>query len=158
MSPRAAWRLEAAGFHPVYDYVAGKSDWLAADLPFGGDARLVGAFIRREVPVVGAADSVGVALDRLDDIGYGPVLAVNEAGVVMGALTREAMRAAGRDTAVREVWSFGVTTVRPSEDVVGLVQRMRTAGVTRIVVTRSDGTLVGLFFTEDVHAHHQHGR
>ena len=40
MSPRAAWRLEAAGFAPVYDYVAGKSDWLAADLPFEGTARL----------------------------------------------------------------------------------------------------------------------
>lgn len=157
MSPRAAWRLEAAEFHPVYDYVAGKSDWLAADLPFDGDAQLVGAFTRRQVPVVGAADSVGVALDRLDDVGYGPVLAVNDTGVVMGSLTREVMRAAGRDTAVREVWSFGVTTVRPSKDIAGLVQRMQAADVTRIVVTRSDGTLVGLFFTEDAPVH-QHGR
>jgi hypothetical protein len=32
MSPRAAWWLEAAGFGPVYDYAAGKSDWLVADL------------------------------------------------------------------------------------------------------------------------------
>jgi hypothetical protein len=34
MSPRAAWRLEAAGFGPVYDYAAGKMDWPAADLPY----------------------------------------------------------------------------------------------------------------------------
>ena len=40
MSPRAAWRLEAAGFSPVYDYAAGKADWLAADLPFEGTAQL----------------------------------------------------------------------------------------------------------------------
>jgi rhodanese-related sulfurtransferase len=40
MSPRAAWRLEAAGFGPVYDYAAGKADWLAAGLPFQGTAKL----------------------------------------------------------------------------------------------------------------------
>jgi len=28
MSPRAAWRLEAAAFGPVHDYAAGKGDWL----------------------------------------------------------------------------------------------------------------------------------
>src|SRR5690348_9140736 len=49
MSPRAAWRLEAAGFGPVYDYAAGKADWLAADLPFEGSAQLAGMFTRRGV-------------------------------------------------------------------------------------------------------------
>jgi rhodanese-related sulfurtransferase len=53
MSPRAAWRLEAAGFGPVYDYVAGKTDWLAADLPFEGTARLAGMFTRRGVATAG---------------------------------------------------------------------------------------------------------
>ncbi len=32
MSPRAAWRLESLGFRDVYDYVAGKLDWMAAGL------------------------------------------------------------------------------------------------------------------------------
>jgi hypothetical protein len=36
MSPRAVWRLEAAGFGPVYGYAAGKTDWLAAELGFEG--------------------------------------------------------------------------------------------------------------------------
>ena len=47
MSPRAAWRLEAAGFGPVYDYVAGKADWLAAHLPFVGTGQLAGMFCFR---------------------------------------------------------------------------------------------------------------
>ncbi len=51
MSPRAAWRLEATGFGPVYDYVAGKSDWLAADLPFEGTAQLAGMFFADDVAV-----------------------------------------------------------------------------------------------------------
>jgi hypothetical protein len=45
---------------------------------------------------------------------------------------------------------FGVSTVRPSEDAAALAHRMGHAGVTRVVVTRSDGTLVGLFFAADL--------
>jgi CBS-domain-containing membrane protein len=47
---------------------------------------------------------------------------------------------------------FGVSTVRPSEDAAALAHRMGHAEVTRIVVTRPDGTLVGLFFAADMDA------
>ena len=47
---------------------------------------------------------------------------------------------------------FGVSTVRPSEDAAALAHRMDHAGVTRVVVTRQDGTLVGLLFAADVPA------
>ena len=36
MSPRAAWRLEQLGFTAVYDYTAGKVDWIAAGQPTEG--------------------------------------------------------------------------------------------------------------------------
>jgi len=91
MSPRAAWRLEAAGFGPVYDYVAGKADWLAADLPFEGTAQLAGMFTRRGVATVAEGAPVAEALGLLGAQGFGPVLVVNEAGVVMGAAHREAL-------------------------------------------------------------------
>ena len=45
---------------------------------------------------------------------------------------------------------FGATTVRPSEQAAELVHRMGHARVTRVVLTRSDGMLVGLFFAEDL--------
>lgn len=45
---------------------------------------------------------------------------------------------------------FGVTTVRPSEQTADLAHRMSHAQVSRVVVTRSDGTLVGLFFAGDL--------
>jgi len=45
---------------------------------------------------------------------------------------------------------FGVSTVRPSEDAAALAHRMGHRQVTRVVVTRSDGTLIGLFFAEDI--------
>src|SRR6516225_6446195 len=92
MSPRAAWRLEAAGFGPVYDYVAGKSDWLAADLPFEGTAKLAGAVTRRGVVTTGERTPAGEALRLLDAQGFGPLLVLNQAGVVMGAAYRTSWR------------------------------------------------------------------
>jgi CBS domain-containing protein len=151
MSPRAAWRLEATGFGPVYDYAAGKADWLAADLPFEGTARLAAMFTRRGVAAVAEDTPAAEALGLLDAQGFGPVLVLNRAGVVMGAAHRDALAAAG-DAAAGSVMRFGVSTVRPSEDAAALAHRMGDRGVTRVVVTRPDGTLVGLFFAADLPA------
>ena len=150
MSPRAAWRLEAAGFGPVYDYAAGKADWLATDLPFEGTAQLAGMFTRRGVATVGEHTNAAEALRLLEAREYGPVVIVNQAGVVMGAAYRDQLAGAAGEAAVGTVMRSGVSTVRPSEDAAALVQRMGERGVTRTVVTRSDGTLVGLFFAADV--------
>ena len=43
-----------------------------------------------------------------------------------------------------------MSTVRPSEDAAALAHRMGHAGVTPVVVTRPDGTLVGPFFAADM--------
>jgi len=150
MSPRAAWRLEAAGFGPVYDYVAGKSDWLAADLPFEGTAKLAGAVTRRGVVTTGERTPAGEALRLLDAQGFGPLLVLNQAGVVMGAAYRDQLASAAAEAEVGSVIRFGVSTVRPSEDAAALAERMNQRGVKRVVVTRSDGTLVGLFFAAEV--------
>jgi len=150
MSPRAAWRLEAAGFGPAYDYVAGKSDWLAADLPFEGTAKLAGAVTRRGVVTTGERTPAGEALRLLDAQGFGPLLVLNQAGVVMGAAYRDQLASAAAEAEVGSVIRFGVSTVRPSEDAAALAERMNQRGVKRVVVTRSDGTLVGLFFAAEV--------
>ena len=152
MSPRAAWRLEATGFGPVYDYMEGKADWLAADPPFEGTAQLAGMFTGRGVATVAEGTPAAEALGLLEAQGFGPVLVVNEAGVVMGAAYREGLAAAPREAGVGTVMRFGVSTVRPSEDAAELAHRMGQRQVTRVVVTRSDGTLIGLFFAEDMPA------
>jgi len=86
----------------------------------------------------------------LDAQGFGPVLVLNHAGVVMGAAYRDALVSAPGEAETGSVMRFGVSTVRPSEDAATLAHRMSHAGVTRLVVTRSDGTLVGPFFPADV--------
>jgi CBS domain-containing protein len=152
MSPRAAWRLEAAGFGPVYDYAAGKTDWLAADLPFEGTAKLAGMFTRRSVATAEESTPAAEALRLLDAQGFGPLVVLNPAGVVMGAARRDTLTSASAQAEAGSVMRFGVTTVRPSEDAAALAHRMGHAGVTRVVVTRPNGTLVGLFFAADINS------
>src|SRR5215472_16327741 len=152
MSPRAAWRLEAAGFGPVYDYAAGKMDWLAADLPFEGTAQLAGMFTRRGVAPATEDTPAAEALRLREAQGFGPVQVLNRAGVVVGAAYRDHLASAAADATAGAVMRFGVSTVRPSEDAAALAHRMGHAEVTRVVVTRPDGTLVGLFFAADVPA------
>ena len=132
------------------DYVAGKCDWLAADQPFEGTARLAGMFTRRGVATVAEHALAAEALRLLDAQGFGPVLVLNQAGVVMGAAYRDALASAPEQATAGSVMRFGVSTVRPSEDAAALAHRMGHAEVTRVVVTRSDGTPVGLFFAADL--------
>ena len=81
---------------------------------------------------------------------FGPVVVLNQAGVVMGAAYRAGLASAAGQAAVGSVMRFGVSTVRPSEDAAALAHRMGHADVTRVVVTRPDGTLIGLFFAADM--------
>ena len=60
MSPRAAWRLESLGFSHVYDYVAGKIDWLAAGLTFGATIVLV-RYKVGVIPTIIACGMLGMA-------------------------------------------------------------------------------------------------
>ena len=134
----------------MYDYAAGKTDWLASDLPFEGTARLAGMFTRRGVATVTADTSAAEALQLLEAQGFGPVLVLNQAGVVMGAAYRDGLASAASTARAGSLMRFGVSTVRPSEDAAALAHRMGHAGVTRVVVTRADATLVGLFFAADL--------
>ena len=130
--------------------MAGKADWLASDLPFEGTAQLAGMFTRRGVAATGEQTPVTEALRQLEAQGFGPVLVLNNAGVVTGAAYRDRLQTASGEAEVGTVMRFGVSTVRPSEDAAALAHRMGHAGVTRVVVTRSDGTLIGLFFAADL--------
>src|SRR5260221_14140962 len=109
-------------------------------------------FPRRGVATTGERTPVGEALRLLDSQGFGPVLVLNPAGVVMGAAYLDRLESAPAEAEVGTVMRFGVSTVRPSEDAAALVHRMGHAEVTRVVVTRSDGTLVGLFFAADMNS------
>jgi 3-mercaptopyruvate sulfurtransferase SseA len=95
MSPRAAWRLESLGFTEVYDYAAGKEDWLAWGLPREGrtaQVPTVGEVARRDVPTCGLADRVADAKARAQAAGYDACVVVNARRVVLGPTFRTPIR------------------------------------------------------------------
>lgn len=143
MSPRAAWRLDSLGY-TAYDYVPGKADWLAFGLPYEGAAELIGDLVTRDVPTCGLRERLGDVRERLAASRLGIVVALNADGIVLGRLDTAALDAED-DTPVEHAMSEGPTTVRPSEEAPALAERMRRANVDGVLVTRSDGTLLGVF-------------
>jgi hypothetical protein len=114
LSPRAACRLETLGFEHVHDYVPGKSDWLAHNLPVDREHDLVtvGAIARSDVVTCGLADRVGDIASRIADSPYGFALVISAAGVLLGRVRAGALNVA-RDTLVEQVMESGPSTVRP---------------------------------------------
>lgn len=146
MSPRAACRLEALGFTEVYDYVAGKADWLARALPTEGAApppARVAELLRHDVVTADVDDVVADIVARVDASAYGFALVTAPGGVLLGRLRRAALQ--GNPTATAEqVMEPGPSTIRPDTDPAALARRLRDRGLTTTVVTDPDGVLLGI--------------
>lgn len=147
MSPRAAWRLERLGFPRVYDYEAGKMDWLSYGLPHEGSALLAGDFVDRSIATCDLDAPLAEAKRRVAEAGAGLCIAVTDGDVVMG-IVRGAALEGPDDQRVADAMTFGISTVRPSEDLEALTQRMAGANVETILVTSSDARLMGLLRRE----------
>ena len=151
MSPRAAWRLEGIGFERVYDYVPGKADWFAGGLPREGKLAAVptiGDAARRDVPTCAPAEKVEDAWDRVRAAGWDTCVVVNEEGVVLGLL-REKEISSDPEATVERVMRSGPTTFRPNEPTGKMAARMRERGARAVLVTTSDGRLVGQLYRDD---------
>lgn len=140
MSPRAAWRLESLGFDPVYDYGAGKVDWFAGGLDRAGDR----AFEPRLADLIEPEVATCRMDQRVGEVADAPVcLVVNDAGVVLGRLGRKA-RAQHPDRLVGEVMKEGPSTYRPNVDAGEMAGKVAKHDLKWIVVTTSEGILVGV--------------
>jgi rhodanese-related sulfurtransferase/CBS domain-containing protein len=148
MSPRAARRLERLGFPLVFDYAAGKMDWLSYGLPHEGSATLAGDLIHRDVPTCDLGDRIASVREKLTGQPWNLCVVVDDDQLVQGVVRRDALDGPPH-TSVEQVMQFGPTTVRPSEDVDALAERMRQAHVGAVLVTRSDGRLLGLLVRAD---------
>jgi rhodanese-related sulfurtransferase/CBS domain-containing protein len=149
ISPRAAWRLEAMGFKDVYEYVAGKADWLAAALPSEGTLATeprAGSVARRDVPTCRLDDDLQTARQAAGE--WATCMVVNEQGVLLGRLGRRALADTNHGP-VEDAMTEGPSTVRPDTPVAKLRDRMRQRNLTSLPVTTSDGRFIGLLLRED---------
>jgi CBS domain-containing protein len=146
MSPRAALRLERLGFAAVYDYAAGKVDWMAAGLPTvradTAEGRALDIADRNpptcppELPVAGAAQLAA-------DAGWTSVVVVDDRRIVLGRLSAAGLAAAG-DAVAEEAMEPGPSTVRAHEPLEPLLERMRRRRVAEMLVTTPEGRLLGV--------------
>lgn len=152
MSPRAAWRLESLSFTEVYDYVPGEADWFASALPMEGARATeprVGDVARQDVPRCGLRDRVGAVRQQVEAAGWDICVVVNEHDVVLGLLRARELEASDEMTA-EQVMRSGPATYRPDALVADVTKRLHQRRVKGVLVTRSDGTLIGWLRRQDV--------
>ncbi len=152
MSARAAWRLESLGFAEVYRYTAGKADWLASGLPSEGtraNVPRVGDLARRDVPTCGLRDRVGDVRERVRSAGWDVCIVVNDRNVVLGRLRKEALDA-DPATSAEQIMEEGPTTYRPNQPAEETARYLAERKVASVMVTTSDGELIGPFYRDDV--------
>jgi CBS domain-containing protein len=151
MSPRAAWRLESLGFREVYDYVAGKLDWMAAGLPTEGTNAThprAGDVARKDVPIARLEERLGDVRERVRAAGWDAVVVVNDERVVFGLLrTKELDKDSG--LTIEQAMRPGPSTFRPYVAIKEMADNMTKHMLESSPITTSDGRLVGLLLQKD---------
>lgn len=140
------------GFTEVYDYEAGKQDWLAYGLPIEGELAAepsAADVARRDVPTCALGDDLNAVRERVRAAGWSTCMVVNERGVVLGRLGRHAIAAAD-DSTVEDAMTEGPSTTRAGNRVSAVLARLERDDLQTLPVTTSDGRLVGLAFREDL--------
>ena len=152
MSPRAACRLETLGFEHVYDYVPGKSDWLARGLPSEGELAsqpTAGSCARDDVVTCRLDEPIGSVRPRVEDSPYGFALVESEGGTLLGRLRRSALDGDPHASA-ESTMEAGPSTVRCDTAAEALAERLRKRDLKTAVVTNPEGRLIGVVRRRDL--------
>jgi phage host-nuclease inhibitor protein Gam len=134
MSPRAASRLEGLGFERVYDYVPGKADRFACELPREGRLAYVptiGEVAWRDVPTCAPAEKVGAVRERVQKAGWDRCVVVNKERVVL-ELLRDKELSPDPKVPVQEAIRNGPATFQPNEPVRNMAKRMQDREATAV--------------------------
>jgi CBS domain-containing protein len=151
MSARAAWRLETFGFKEVYEYAAGKLDWMAAGLPTEGTNTLrprAGDVARKDMPTAQLDERLGDVRDRVRALGWDAAVATNSERVVLGLLRSKELDK-DPDLQIAGAMRPGPSTFRPHVSIKEMAEYMVEHNLESSPVTTSDGRLVGLLLRKD---------
>jgi len=152
MSPRAACRLELLHFTDVYDYVLGKVDWLAHNLPTKGtlaDAPTAGTLLRTDAVTAQPDEPVEAIHARVQASRYGFAFVLSSNGILLGRLRLSALED-NPAAAAEQVMEPGPVTVRPHEPLDRIATRLREHNLTTQLVTDPEGHFLGLVHRDDL--------
>lgn len=139
------------GFREVFDYEAGKLDWLGAGLPRDGDAAgklTVGDVARPGLPTAHLGDPADAVLEKMAEGDWPQAVVINQLGVILGRLRRSRLQespAALVDVLIEE----GPSTSRPNEDLAETVKGLVEGDVHYLLVSNPDGNPLGLLFMDE---------
>jgi predicted transcriptional regulator len=136
----------------VYDYRAGKQDWMGAGLPTEGTnterPRLLDV-VRRDVPTCSLGERLRDVRNRVIAAGWDACVVVSQDRVVLGLLRAKELQADPR-LLVERAMRPGPSTYRPFVSVAEMRHTMIERNLENSPVTTSDGKLVGLVRKQDV--------
>jgi predicted transcriptional regulator len=130
----------------VFDYVAGKQDWLAFGLPVEGKLAqipTIGQAAQRDVPTCGLKERLGDVQKRVRESGGNVCVVVNKERVVLGLVHKKLWDPA-TEASIEQMMEAGPTTFRPHITVQQMTEYMREKNIEQVLVTTSDGRLVGI--------------
>ena len=102
------------------------------------------------MPTCSLDESVADVTARLSER-WDICVVTNDCQVVLGLLGRNALNK-NEQTTVEKAMTPGPSTIRPSARIAAIRERMREQQLTRIIVSRSDGVLLGVVRSEDLGA------
>ena len=155
MAPRAASRLESLGFEEVYEYKAGKLDWLAAGRPTEGENSRrprAGDVARKDIIVCGLRDRLGGVRERATAAGWDVAVVVDTSQVVLGLL-RSKQLDLDAEQQVEHAMHPGPSTFRPYVPMKEMADYMVEHELDSVPITKSDGKLVGVLLKADAIEH-----
>jgi len=144
-------RLESLGFSEVYEYKAGKSDWMAAGLPTEGTNAQhprAGQVARKDVPTAGLNERLGDVSARVQAAGWDAVVVVDDDRVVLGLLRSKELTK-DPDLRMEQAMRPGPSTFRPDVLITKMAANMEEHKLESSPITTSDGKLVGLLLRSD---------
>ena len=110
----------------MYDYPAGKSDWMAAGLPTEGEASgrpTAGTVARRDVPTCQLGESLRDVRERARGAGWDACVVVSQARIVMGLRRAEQLGREG-DLTAESAMRPGPSTYRPHVPIAEMAEVM----------------------------------
>ncbi len=139
------------GFREVYEYQAGKLDWMAAGLPIDGvNAKhpRAGDASRNDVPICALTDRVGDVRSRARAAGWDAAVCVNAERVVLGLLRSKELDKKD-NLLIEQAMRPGPSTFRPYVSITEMADFMVEHELESSPITTSDGRLIGLLLRSD---------
>src|ERR1700681_3523432 len=151
MAPRAAARLRSLGFLDVYEYKAGKLDWMAAGLPTEGENSRrprAGEVARKDAVLCGLTDRLADVRERTHAAGWDVAVVIDSDRVVLGLLRAKQIEL-DDDLRVEEAMRPGPSPFRPYVPIKEMADYLIEHDLESSPITTSDGKLVGMLFKTD---------